>query len=90
MDTQTKKPTINKKTIAIIIVLILILAFVIIWQKKPIAPGTYNTNTDNKNTESGLGASDDTTASINQDLVGISINSLDEEFTSIDADLNKL
>jgi len=93
MDTQTKKPGMTKKSIIIITVLILVLAAVIIWQKKSIAPSILDQTLppgtpDNKQTnQQPLG---DTTGEINQELEGIDITDLEQEFKDIDADLNNL
>lgn len=93
MDIQPKKPGMAKKSIIIIAVLILILAAIIIWQKKSIAPSNLNQTLppgapgNNQLNQQSLG---DTTGEINQDLEGVNVADLEQEFKNIDADLNNL
>lgn len=82
-----------KKPIIIIFVLILVLAAIIFWQKKSIAPSNLNQTLppetpDNKQSNQQLLG--DTTGEINQDLEGINVTDLEQEFKDIDADLNNL
>lgn len=93
MDTQPKKPKISKKAIVVIIVLAIILAGVIIWQKKSIAPeseeGMFPSGVPAGNDQTPE-PQDDKTAAINEDLEGINLEALEDEFKDIDADLNNL
>lgn len=97
MDTQPKKPKVSKKALIVIIVLVIILAVIIVWQRKSLAPGvgnglypegaTEDTKTDNGSQD---GLQDDKTSVIDEDLGGINLDDLENEFKEIDADLNNL
>lgn len=94
MDTQTKKSGMGKKSIIIIAFLILVLVVIIASQKKSMAP----TNTLNQapaaaptgNQQSAVQPPNDKMASINQDLQGVNLTDLENEFKDIDANLKNL
>ncbi len=96
MDTQTKKSGMGKKSIIIIAFLILVLVVIIASQKKSMAPtNTLNqapapTTAPTGNQQSAVQPPNDKMASINQDLQGVNLTDLENEFKDIDANLKNL
>ncbi|MEK7635566.1 MAG: hypothetical protein AAB405_00565 [Patescibacteria group bacterium] len=97
-EPQTKENFINKKIIiivAIIVALLLISLGILIWQGKirnQYSTGKFHNTLpyEQAKTSPTLETLQDTTSAINNELDSIDIESIDNSFNEIDADLNNL
>lgn len=71
-----------KKLIWIIVIIVIVIVGFLIWGSK--------SSRVSAPTGAEVVPGNDTTAAINQDLSGLDVGDLNEEFQSIDADLNQL
>ena len=90
-EPQIKESFINKKIIIAVVVIVALLLIglgIWIWQITRVSymPDVYIP----KPTEPHKPASQDTTSAINNDLNSINVESVDDNFKDIDADLNSL
>ena len=71
-----------KRIVWIIVLIIIVIVGFFIWGRRA--------NRVSAPTGANVVPGNDTTAAINQDLESLNINDLDQEFQSIDSDLNQL
>ncbi len=94
MDTQNQKPRKSFKK-ALVIIIVLIVLLVAVWllrSKLPVlnAPDELPSGEFSEDAGTLGDAADDQTSAINEDLGGVDLGDLEQEFKDIDQDLNNL